>query len=151
MAGIYTITTEGLEGVTTATETILQLKGATASKGALVAWGISFSGIDPVGAPIQVDLLRQTTAGTNAGAAEVQLDADDAAPGITGFTSFSAEPTAGAVLEQYWIHPQGGNMVREYPPGREPMIAKAATDYLALRVVSPGAAVNVLAWMQWEE
>lgn len=147
----YTITTEGLEGVTTATETILQLKGVTSDKAHLVAWGISFSGIDPVGAPIQVDLLRQTTAGTNSGAAEVPLDADEGTPGVTGFTSFTVEPTAGAVLEQYWIHPQGGMLIREYPPGREPTIAKSASDYLGLRVVTPGAAVNVLAWMQWEE
>lgn len=147
----YSITTEGSEGVTTSTETILQLKGATTTKPRLVAWGISFSGIDPVGAPIQVDLLRQTTNGTNSGAAEIQLDADDEAPGVTGFTSFSAEPTAGAILEQYFVHPQGGVVIREYPPGREIAISKSASDYLGIRVVSPGAAVNVLAWMQWEE
>ncbi len=149
--GVYTATTEGAETITTSTETLIQLKGATTAKPKLIAWGVSFFGIDSTAAPIQVDLLRQSTNGTNSGATEVQLDADAAAPAVTAFHSFSAEPTAGNVLEQYAVHPQGGSIVREYPPGREPYISKSASDYLGIRVVSPGAGTTVVAWMTWEE
>jgi hypothetical protein len=148
----YAITTEGEEALTTSTETVLQLRGAAASRGKLVAWGISFDGVDSTAAPIQIDLLRQTTDGTATAATEGAFDAaDPATPAVTGHHSFIAEPTPGVVLESMHVHPQGGLIIREYPPGREIFIEAATTSRLGIRVVTPGAAVNCVAFMHWEE
>ena len=150
---VYSITTEAEEALGAGTlETLLQLRGATTSKAKIIAWGVSFDGVTATDAPVLVQFCRQTSDGTTSTAAtEVKFDADEPAAGCTGFHSFGAtEPTIGDVLELYEIHPQGGLFVREYPPGREPVLDDAATSRIAI-VATAGAAVNAVAWMQWEE
>lgn len=149
---VYSITTEGEEALAAATaETVLQLRGATACKAKVIAWGVSFDGVSASEAPVVVQFLRQTSDGTATGATEAKFDADDPAAACTGFHSFtSTEPTSGDVLEVYEIHPQGGLFVREYPPGREPVLDDAATSRIAIQATAPSA-VNTVAWMQWEE
>src|SRR5688572_30205052 len=109
MASIYSVTTEGEEALAAATaETLVQLRGATAVKAKVVKWSVSFDGVSSTEAPVVVRLLRQTTDGTGTGATEVAWDPDNPTANITSFHSFSAEPTAGEVLETYEVHPQGG-------------------------------------------
>lgn len=150
---IYSVTTEGEEALAAAaSETLVQLRGVTTAKGRIVAWGASFDGVASTDAPIIVDLLFQTTDGTATGATEVALNPDEPAALITGFHSFSAEPTAGNIIESYEIHPQGGLIIREYPPGREPMITNATTSRIAVRATTAtGVTANAVAWIQWEE
>jgi hypothetical protein len=150
MADVYSITTEAEEALTTAAETVLQLRGVTTRKGRIVSWGISFDGATATDAPAQVRLLFQTTDGTASAATEVPLDGDAPAALITGFHSFSAEPTAGGVIEHHQVHPQGGNLIREYPPGREPVLDNATTSRIGIEVTA-AAAVNAVAWLMWEE
>jgi hypothetical protein len=150
MADVYSITTEAEEALTTAAETVLQLRGVTTRKGRLVAWGVSFDGATASDAPAQVRLLFQTTDGTGSAATEVPLDGDSPAALITGFHSFSAEPTAGGVIEHHQVHPQGGNLIREYPPGREPVLDNATSSRIGIEVTA-AAAVNAVAFLQWEE
>jgi hypothetical protein len=150
MADIYAITTEGEEALTTSLETVLQLRGVTTRKARIVSWGISFDGATASDAPAQVRLLLQTTDGTATGATEVPLDPDAPAALVTGFHSFSAEPTPGGVLEHHQVHPQGGNLIREYPPGREPVLDNSTSYRLGIDVTA-AAAVNCVAWISWEE
>ena len=149
---IYSVTTEGEEALGAGTaETVIQLRGSTSTKARVIAWGISFDGVTSTDAPVVVNFLRQTTDGTGTGATEAKFDADDPAATCTAFHTFSStEPTSGDILEQYEIHPQGGLFVREYPPGREPVLDDAATSRIGIACTAP-AAVNVLAWLQWEE
>lgn len=148
---VYAITTEGEEALAATTaETLVQIRGTTQAKAKIVAWGVSFDGVTATDAPVVVSFGRQTTDGTGTGATEVKFDADDPSPGCTGFHSFSAEPTLGDVFETYNIHPQGGLFVREYPPGREPVMDDATTSRIGLVATAP-AAVNAVAWIQWEE
>jgi hypothetical protein len=150
MADVYSITTEAEEALTTAAETVLQLRGVTTRKGRIVSWGVSFDGATSTDAPAQVRLLFQTTDGTGSAATEVPLDGDSPAALITGFHSFSAEPTAGGVIEHHQVHPQGGNLIREYPPGREPVLDNATSSRIGIEVTA-AAAVNAVAFLQWEE
>jgi hypothetical protein len=148
---IYSVTSEGEEAIAAATvETLVQLRGVTTAKARIVAWGISLDGVTSTDAPAVVDLLFQTTDGTATGATEVALNPDEPAALVTGFHSFSAEPTPGGIIESYEVHPQGGMVIREYPPGREPMITNATSSRIGVRVNCP-TAVNALAWIQWEE
>lgn len=148
---IYTIAVQTEEALAAATrECVLQLRGATAAKARIVAWGISFDGVTSAAEPVLVHLERQSSDGTATGAAEEPLDPDDPAASVTGFRAFSAQPTSSAILETYNVHPMGGGIVREYPPGREPVIDNAATSRIGITVTAP-AAVNAVAWLQWEE
>lgn len=148
---IYAATTEGEEGLAAATaETLLQLRGATSTKARIVAWGVSFDGVSATAEPVLVELRRQTTDGTATGAVEPKFDADDPTAAVTAFHSFSAEPTQGDRLESYEIHPQGGLFVREYPPGREPVLDDVTTSRIGIVATAP-ATVNAVAWIQWAE
>jgi hypothetical protein len=148
---VYSVTTEGEEALAAATaETLVQLRGVTTAKLSIVAWGVSFDGISGTDAPVVVDLLFQTTDGTASAATEVSLNPDQPTALATGFHSFSAEPTPGGIIESYEIHPQGGLFVREYPPGREPVVTNATTSRIGIRATAP-AAVNAVAWIQWDE
>jgi len=147
---IFSVSTEGEEGCTTSAETLVQLIGTTAKKARIVKWGVSFDGTNAAAAPAQVELAYQTTAGTSTGASEVAWDPDDGPATVTGFHSFSAEPTKGSVLEHYEVHQQGGGIIIEYPPGREPQLQKLTTSRLGI-IVTCSEAVNAVAFIVWEE
>lgn len=156
-ANRYASSTEGESALVAATNrTVLQMRGVTGANPAIIAWGISFDGILATDPPVQVRLLVQSadgtaTAVTNKTPIPVGVGSLMAAALAGVFKNFtSTEPTAGAVLEHYEIHPQGGSMVREYPPGREMILAAATTNRIAIECLA-GAAVNCVAWMQWEE
>lgn len=151
MGEVYSITTEAEEGLAAATaETLLQLRGLTTVRAKIVAWGVSFDGVSATAEPVQVRLLFQTTDGTATGATEVAINPASPTAVVTGFHSFTVEPTAGGVIEHYQVHPQGGCLVREYPPGREPVVDKATSSRIGIEVTAP-ATVNAVAWLQWEE
>lgn len=150
MERIYGVTTETEEALTTSVETVLQLRGTTATKTELCAWGIGFDGVTAAAEPVRVRLLRQTTDGTGSAASEVKRDEDDPTAGVTAFHSFSAEPTAGDVLWEGHIHPQGGRVDFEYATGRGWVLQDAATSRIGIDVLAP-AAVNTTAYMKWIE
>jgi len=129
------VTTEGEEAlVASALETLVQIIGHAGAKTAIVEWGI---GIDATSAGTAlVELCRQTTAGTSSAASEVLWDPDDAAASFTGFHSFSAEPTKGDVLASYEVPENGGQIIMQYPLGREPIIDSATTSRMGLCVTA---------------
>jgi hypothetical protein len=148
---IYTIAVQTEEPLGAATrECVLQLRGVTTTKARVVAWGISFDGVTSAAEPVLVHLERQSTDGTATAATEEALDPDDAAAVVTGFRTFTAQPTSSNILEVYNIHPMGGGLVREYPPGREPVLDNATSSRIGITVTAP-AAVNAVAWLMWEE
>lgn len=150
MADCYAVTTEGEEAIAASTaETLVQLRGATTTRGKVIAWGVAFDGATATDAPVLVRLLRQSTDGTASAATEVPFDPSAPAALITAHHSFSAEPTAGDVLEVHEVHPNGGALIREYALGREPMIDDATSSRIAIEVNGP--ACNAVAWLHWEE
>lgn len=149
MASVYSATTETEEALTTALETVLQLRGATAVKAKVIEWGIAFDSISATAEPVRVRLLRQTTDGTATGATEVAWDPGNPTANCTAFHTFTAEPTPGEVLMETHVHPQAG-LIIQYPLGREPTLGNAATSRIAIDVLAP-AAVNCTAYLVWEE
>jgi hypothetical protein len=128
---MYTVGTEGEEALAATTlETLVQIRGHAGAKTIVAEWGI---GLDATAAGTAlVQLARQSTDGTGSAASEVPWDDDDPAASFTGFHSFSAEPTLGNVLAQYEVPENGGQIIMQYPLGREPIIDSATTSRLAI-------------------
>lgn len=151
MANIYSATTEGPEALAAATaETLLQLRGLTTVRPRITAYGVSFDGVTAGNTPVLVRLAWQTTDGTATGASEVLLDGSDNAAVTTAFNSFTAEPTLGTIIEEFYVHPNGGLWVREFMPDRGPKLAAATSSRIGLIVNAPQI-VNATAFIQWDE
>jgi hypothetical protein len=151
MAGLFAIQTypETLSG--TATKTLLQLVTPTNQR--LRIWEVSFStkGIVAADAPILVDLLIQTTAGTmtaNNPAAEDPSAAET--PQVTGQRDASAEPTPATVLRTWEVHPQGAILAWRASQVADAILIGGGRR-VGLRVVTPGVTVLVRAYIRYEE
>lgn len=72
------------------------------------AWGVSLDGVTAANVPGDVELLRQTTAGT--ASALTPADWEEGARTALGTAqkSFTVEPTAGNVLHPVQLTPNGG-------------------------------------------
>lgn len=147
MAGNFgSLTTSAAVSSTTAAKTILQLIAPTNQALRVQGFGIGFAGVSVTDAPIVVELLRQTTAGTVTGRTPLKRGVSGTAIQATGGENASAEPTASDILWSMQIHPQSGAEVSFV--GREILMDGASR--LGLRVTA-GVAVNVRAHIDFEE
>lgn len=143
-----TVTSEGEIATGTAAKTLLQLVAASNHRIALLGFSISFDGVASDAAPIQVDILRQTTAGTMSSATPVKEDPGcDETIQTTAQKNATAEPTAGDVLRRYQVHPQVGIEIKF---GADEEIIIPGGGRLGLRVTA-AATVNALGHMTFEE
>lgn len=96
----------------TAAKTIMQLVAASNHRIIVNKIVVSFEGVTATDAPIQVRVLRQTTAGTMTGLTPVKdSDSDDETLQVTAqHTATGTEPTAGDVLESQLVHPQSSRV-----------------------------------------
>jgi hypothetical protein len=131
-----------------AVETIIQLVAPANHRVRVLGWGVFFDSVSPTAEPVQVRLLRQSTAGSGTSLALVKLD-DSLAETLqtTALQDFIFEPTAGDVLDVVEVHPQTGYEVK-YPMGQEPIIGGG--DRMGLDCTAP-AIVNVRAKIFFEE
>ena len=110
-----------------------------------------FDGVSVTAEPVQVRLLRQTTAigGTPTVITPAKMDDSIAETVLTtaAASAGGAEPTAGDVLDVVEVHPQNGYEVI-FPPGQEVIIGGG--DRLGIECTAP-AAVNVRAKIIAEE
>lgn len=132
----------------TAAKTIVQVVAAANHGIKVTGWGISFEGVSVTATPIQVRLLRQTTAGTMSALTPVKKrDSDGDTLDTTAQHTATAEPTAGDVLATVLVHPQGG--YSEFPPfGSEYYVG--AGDRIGIEVTS-AADVDCVAEIHFEE
>ncbi len=147
----YSINVTG-EAVAAATvETIIQVVASASKPVRLSRWGVSFNGVTVTDQPARVELLRLSSAGTSSAFVPLKLDPNSEASLASARTSHTAEPTAGDVLEVHYITPAGGNIVEVFSPGypdERPIVAP--NGRLGIRVLAV-AAVNVNAFMLFEE
>lgn len=115
--------------------------------------GISFNDTDAAHAPIQTDLVRQSSGGTASVTGGVPLE--QAEIGQASLASFragfsSTEPTTGDSLRTWYVSPAGGLWVMQFPLGDEPVVGPAGR--LAITVL-PGAATtcNASAYIVFDE
>ncbi len=137
-----------------ATKTLMQLE-APANQG--VAWlraSVSFDGVTPADKPVEVQILKQSTAGTGGTAAtEVLVTGPGAVvtpQGIVLTGEFSAEPTEGDVIDGKAVHMQSGYewVMQE---GQDEIVY--ANGRVAVRVILPAGVTTANAYcsLWWEE
>jgi len=144
------VTTEGEVALAAATvKTILQILAPTNQRVALRGFSVSFDGVSATAEPVQVELVKQTTAGTMTAATPVPEGVGLGSEAIQTVAqkNASAEPTTTDVLRRYEVHPQSGREVRF---GIEDEIVLAGAARVGIRCTAP-AIVNVLGHMSFEE
>ena len=129
-------------------KTVVQLVAAANHRVKILGWGVFFDGTSTTAEPVQVRLLRQTTAGTMSALTPTKRD-DSIADTLltTAQHTATAEPTAGDLLEAIEVHPQQGYQVL-YPLGVEPIVGGG--DRVGIECTAPGG-VNVRATVLFEE
>ena len=129
------------------TKTVLQVVAPTNQRLRIKRWKVSFDGISAVAEPVQIELVRQTTAGTMSALTPVKTGNDPETIQFTAQHTATVEPTTTDILDSVEVHPQSGYEVI-YPDGWEKKIGGGGR--LAIRCTAP-AGVNVRALMDCEE
>lgn len=143
-----TITSEGEIALVAATaKTVIQAVAPTNQRLALRSFSVSFDGTSGAAEPVQVDLVRQTDAGTSTAATPVREGVGSETIQTTGRKNATAEPTTTDVLRRYNVHPQQGF---ERIFGYDEEILIPGGGRLGLRCTAP-AGVNVVGHMTLEE
>lgn len=129
-------------------KTVLQLVAAANHRVKILRWGVYFDGVSVVAAPVEVEVTRQTTAGTMTSLTPVKLD-DSIAETLqtTAQHTATAEPTPGDIIDAVEVHPQQGYEII-YPLGQEPIIGGG--DRVGWAITAP-ATVNVRVKAVFEE
>jgi hypothetical protein len=118
-------------------KTVLQIVPAANRPVRAIELGISFDSVTSTDAPVVVELVRQSTAGTSSALTLVEDQENESASLVmTGLQTFTAEPTLGNILRTWHISPIGGLFVIQWPLDREPV---ALGTRLGIRCTAPQA------------
>lgn len=148
MAGVIGVANTDEVALAAATaKTVLQVVAASNHPIKIKEWGVFFDGVSVTGEPVQVELLRQTTAGTMTSLTPVERSNHGVTLQTSAQHTATAEPTAGNILAKREVHPQGGYQ-EKFSIGDEIIIGSAGR--LGIRCTAP-AAVNVRAEIVFEE
>ena len=145
---IFTLQDSEVALVAATAKTIIQTVAPTNHRQKILGWGVFFDGTSVTAEPVQVELIRQSTAGTSVALTPVKDD-DSLAESIlsTALKTFSVEPTSTDIIDVVEVHPQQGYEIM-YPLGQEKKVGGG--DRVGIRCTAP-AAVNVRAKMRIEE
>jgi hypothetical protein len=142
--------------LTTGAKTVLMVIAPSGSGLLVCEFGISFDGIAASGVPALVDLVSSTQggAGTSTETPTITQNRGRVTTGAapTGGSKYSAEPTTLVRHKAWYVTPNNGILVVQFPLGREPEIDASGGTIrgYGIRVNVP-AAVNVLAYMEVEK
>lgn len=147
MAGVLCVAQTAEIALTAATaKTVIQIVSPSNHAVEIKRWGVFFDGTSATAEPVQVRLLKQTTAGTMSALTPVRLSG----PAVTVQTSAqhtaTVEPTASDVLDIAEVHPQTGYEVNLL--GQEIVLGSA--ERLGIECTAP-AGVNVRAKIHFVE
>jgi hypothetical protein len=149
VSNLPSITTEGAEALAASTaETVLQVRGVTTQKVEIAEVTISCDQQPTTEVEnVAYRLLYQTTDGTATGATEIPGDPGDPAPALTGFHSFSAEPTAGGIIREGYF-PANGEKTFYWAEGDGPKVDDATSSRIGVELTA-SAVVNARASISW--
>ena len=147
----YSVNVTGEAIAASEVETILQVAAGSTKPLRVSRWGVSFNGVDVTKQPVRVELLRLTSDGTSSVFTPKKLDPNSEASIAVGRTAHTAEPVAGDVLEVHYVSPAGGYLVEAYSagyPDERPIVAP--NGRIGIRVLATDA-VNVNAFLIFDE
>src|SRR5262245_59964251 len=105
-------------------KTLLQVVAPTHQRLKIGEWGVFFDGTSNSAEPVQVRLLKRTTAGTMSALTLGRRDTGGETIQSTAEHTATAEPTAGDVIDMVEVHPQGG-YEKIFPLGKEIIVGGA--------------------------
>lgn len=109
MSGVFFAATTAEIALSAATaKTVLQVIAPTNQRVRVRRYSVAFDGTSATAEPVQVRVLRQTSAGTMTSLTPVKLSAGSETLQSTAQHTATAEPTAGDVLDAFEVHPQSG-------------------------------------------
>lgn len=118
-------------------KTLLQIVPASNRPVRAIELGISFDSVTSTDAPVVVELVRQSTAGTSSALTlVVDQENDSSSLVMTALQTFTAEPTLVSTLRTWHVSPIGGLFIMQWPLDREPV---ALGNRLAIRCTAPQA------------
>jgi hypothetical protein len=148
MAGIRAVALTDEIALSAATaKTVIQIAAPANQRVIVKEWGVFFDGVDPLAQPVQVELAKQSTAGTMSSLTPAKITPGSETVQTTASHTATAEPTESAVLDTVEVHPQSG-YEKIFPLGEE--IIVAGGERLGIVCTAP-AAVNVRAKIKFEE
>lgn len=131
------------------TKTVIQIIAPTNHRVKVMGWGVFFDGVSATAEPVQVELLRQTSAGTMSALTPVKTDAASETLLTTAQHTATVEPAASDVLDAVEVHPQAGYERICSTPGSQ-LFVVGGGGRVGIRCTAP-AAVNVRAKIFFEE
>jgi hypothetical protein len=135
--------------VSTVAKTGLQISAPANQRVAVQQVTVSFDGLVNTNAPVKVQIMRQTTAGTATSTATIVRKDNDASTAIqtTVQDGFTVEPTYSDILWTCFVHPQTGIIYPLPIPGE---IVLAGGGRLGVVCIA-AQAVDVLVSVEGEE
>ena len=137
----------------TSTKTLLQLVTPANQCVVIKEVSISFAGTSPTAAPIEVNLVWQTSAGTMTALTPLNetLGSGETIQ-CTAQRDATAEPTTTNVIRTWYVHPQLGLLWVPTMPWDEIIIRPGGSARrMGLMVITPGASVSTTAYIRFEE
>lgn len=132
----------------TAVKTILQVVAPTNQALLIHEWSVSFEGVSNTALPINVELTRQSTAGTTSANTPVLApDGGGETLQVTARDNATVEPTSGDVIDRQLVHPQTGYT---WQATFDKKVKVRGGDRLAIRTTA-AVDVNVVATFKGEE
>jgi hypothetical protein len=148
MAGIRAVALTDEIALSAATaKTVIQIIAPSNHRVIVKEWGVFFDGVEPLEQPVQVELAKQSTAGTMSSLTPAKITPGSETLQTTASHTATVEPTESAVLDTVEVHPQSG-YEKIMPLGEE--IIVAGGERLGIVCTAP-AAVNVRAKIKFEE
>jgi hypothetical protein len=142
------VTSEGQIALVAATaKTVLQLVAAANHLVAIKGFSVSFDGNSSSAVPVQVTLMRQTTAGTMSAATPVEETVTGVTLQATAQKNATVEPTSGNVVRRFEVHPQAG-ILEKFT--LEDEIILGSSGRVGMVLTAP-ANVNCTAHLSYEE
>lgn len=130
-------------------KTLIQIVAPSTRELEVVEFSVSFDGITASDAPVDVDLLRQTDAGTMSSFTPLEWNQNGPAALSSAQTNATVEPAAGDILHSYQVTPNGGLLLVQFARGSGPIVDESGR--IGLRVNAPTSAVNATAFIRFRE
>jgi len=128
-------------------KTLIQLVAASNRMVKVTGWAVFFDGTSATAEPVQIEVMRQTSAGTMSSLTPVKTGAYSDTLQTSAQHSASSEPSASDVVAIAECHPQAG-YEKVLPPDQ--YIWMAGGTRLGIKVTAP-AIVNARAVIYFEE
>lgn len=154
----FSVTSGGNFALGSTAKTVLNLITGSDSPPVICEFGISFDVISGAAAVVLLEMCSSTQGAAGTTGTIGTVTAVRGYPGYTARSTvagqYSGEPTTLVAIKQWWIRPDQGPFVIQWPLNREPMgllTAATAMKGIAFRASTASGAPNCRAYMEFEE